>query len=114
MGAGAAVPPATWLKTSFETPAGVADGAGGDQLHLDVSGLERGRIWLNGHEVGRYWTLERNDGSACPFGAKECPTQQFYHLPAAWLLEKGEKNELVIFETLGATGKARLDEGFQK
>lgn len=95
-----AVEPATWLKVSFATPSGVADGAA--QLHLDVNGLQRGRIWLNGYEVGRYWTLARNDGSACPFGAKECPTQQFYHLPAAWLAKAGAKNELVVFEVLGA------------
>lgn len=95
-----AVEPATWLKVSFSTPTGVADGAA--QLHLDVSGLQRGRIWLNAHEVGRYWTLPRNDGSACPFSAKECPTQQFYHLPAAWLAKSGAKNDLVLFETLGA------------
>lgn len=93
------VEPATWLKTSFATPDGVADGAA--QLHLDVSGLQRGRIWLNGHEVGRYWSLERNDGTACPFGASKCPTQQFYHLPAAWLAKPGAKNDLVVFETLG-------------
>ena len=78
----------------------VADGAA--QLHLDVNGLQRGRIWLNGYEVGRYWTLTRNDGSACPFGKKECPTQQFYHLPAAWLAKAGATNELVVFEVLGA------------
>ena len=97
------VEPATWLKTSFATPDGVADGAA--QLHLDVSGLQRGRIWLNGHEVGRYWSLERDDGTACPFGASKCPTQQFYHLPAAWL-RPGAKNELVIFETLGGDPSA--------
>ena len=97
--ASGATGPATWLKTEFATPNGVADG--GAQLHLDVEGLGRGRIWVNGHEVGRYWTLERNDGSACPFGASECPTQSFYHVPAAWLRSDG-KNSLVIFEALGA------------
>jgi hypothetical protein len=96
-----AIEPATWLKVTFSTPAGVADGAA--QLHLDVSGLQRGRIWVNAHEVGRYWTLARNNGSSCPFGAQQCPTQQFYHLPAAWLAGAGLGNELVLFEALGAT-----------
>ena len=92
---------ATWYKTEFATPAGVSDAPGGSQLLLDAKGLGRGRAWLNGYEIGRYWTLERNDGSACPFGKESCPTQQYYHLPAAWL-SSGKPNVLVIFETLGA------------
>ena len=106
----ASAEPATWYRTSFTTPAGVADGTKGTQLLLNVDGLQRGRIWLNGHEIGRYWTLQRNDGSACPFGKTACPTQQFYHLPASWLSEPGESNHLVLFEVLGAVqlGKVGL------
>ena len=45
--------PATWYKTEFATPAGVSDSGTGSQLLLDAKGLGRGRIWLNGHEIGR-------------------------------------------------------------
>jgi hypothetical protein len=80
---------------------------------LNIEGLQRGRVWLNGHEVGRYWTLERNNGEACPFGAPSCPTQQFYHLPREWLRPGPDTrggtdvppqywNTLVVFEALGA------------
>ena len=55
------------------------------QLLLHAAGLTRGRFWVNGHEVGRYYTLPRNDASACPAGQTSCPTQQYYHIPAAWL-----------------------------
>lgn len=91
-----------WLKTMFTTPANVADGPGATQLLLDASGLGRGRFWVNGHEVGRYYTLTRNDGSACPKGSS-CPTQQYYHIPAAWLVSGQNANLLTIFEASGAT-----------
>jgi hypothetical protein len=59
-----------------------------------------------GYEVGRYWLLERNDGSYCPGGAKTCPTQQYYHIPVSWLHPAGENsppNLLVLFDMTGAT-----------
>jgi hypothetical protein len=101
---------ATWFKTTFVTPQ--PDAIGERQVLLNVDGLQRGRAWLNGHEVGRYWTLQRNNGEACPFGASSCPTQQFYHLPSEWLrpapVAPGGRhpvnywNTLVIFEAVGA------------
>ena len=104
----AAVPAGTWLQTTFDTPAGLSDTPGGGQLLWQALSLGRGRAWLNGFEVGRYWTLARNDASQCPASAEACPTQQYYHLPLA-VLEKagggggggGKKNVLTVFESLG-------------
>ena len=81
--------------------------SGGKQLlvHIPASSLGRGRLWVNGNDVGRYWTLQRNNGAACPAGAKTCPTQQYYHVPASWLNPAGSdsKNLLVVFDVTGAT-----------
>ena len=60
------VKPGTWLQTSFATPKEAGDGANSTQLFLHVTGLARGRFWLNGVDVGRYWTLTRNNVSGSP------------------------------------------------
>lgn len=60
----ASTTPATWYRASFATPSGVA--AGNSKLLFNASGLNRGRLWVNGYDVGRYFLLERNDGSYCP------------------------------------------------
>ena len=49
--------------------------------YLDVSSWEKGVVWINGHNLGRYWNIG--------------PQKQLY-CPATWL-KKG-KNELVIFD----------------
>jgi len=86
LAAGSAVRSATWLQTQFATPAGLADAPGGWQLLWHAVGLTRGRMWLNGWEVGRYWTLARDDASACPNGASSCPTQQWARMLLLLLL----------------------------
>jgi hypothetical protein len=58
-------------------------------------------------QVGRYWLMKRNDPSYCPGGATTCPTQQYYHIPAAWLnpsnMSPPKENLLVMFDVTGAT-----------
>lgn len=49
--------------------------------YLDVSRWEKGVVWVNGHNLGRYWNIG--------------PQKQLY-CPAPWL-KKG-KNEVVIFD----------------
>ena len=49
--------------------------------YLDVSGWEKGVIWVNGHNLGRYWNIG--------------PQKRLY-CPAPWL-KKGT-NELIIFD----------------
>jgi len=61
--------PATWYRTSFASPAAVMSGE--STLLLNATGLNRGRVWLNGYDVGRYYLLARNDGTYCP--AAEVP-----------------------------------------
>ena len=54
---------ATWYKTSFTTPAAVASGAA--KLLINATGLNRGRLWVNGHDVGRYFLDQRNAAVQC-------------------------------------------------
>lgn len=49
--------------------------------YIDVSQWEKGVVWINGHNLGRYWNVG--------------PQKQLY-CPASWL-NKG-KNEIVVFD----------------
>ncbi len=54
-----------------------------EPLFLHIIGAKKGQIFLNGHNVGRFWTVG---------------PQEHYYLPACWLKEE---NELMIFEEGG-------------
>lgn len=56
---------------------------------LDMSTWGKGVVWVNGHNLGRYWNIG--------------PTQTMY-CPAPWL-NRGE-NEIVVFEINGADSHA--------
>lgn len=49
-------------------------------IRLRLGGLRKGQIWLNGHNIGRYWAVG---------------PQEEYKLPVSWL---SEQNRLSIFE----------------
>ena len=66
--------PGNFFKGEFEL-------ATTGDTYLDVSQWEKGVVWINGHNLGRYWNIG--------------PQKQLY-CPAPWL-KKG-KNELVIFD----------------
>jgi beta-galactosidase len=53
--------------------------------YLDMSRWGKGVVWVNGHNLGRYWAIG---------------PQQTLYLPAEWL-KKG-KNEIVVFELLNS------------
>jgi len=96
--------PCSWYKTSFELTENELQ-ADAD-FRIDALTLGKGMIFINGHNIGRYWLLEGNgygpdstwqnfnlDGlSLAPAGQ---PTQRYYHVPKAWL--KGN-NQLIFFE----------------
>jgi beta-galactosidase len=66
--------PGNFFKAGFQLA------ATGD-TYLDVSQWEKGLVWVNGHNLGRYWNIG--------------PQKQLY-CPAPWL-KKG-MNEIVIFD----------------
>ena len=82
--------PGLFFKGEFDLAA-VGD------TYLDVSQWEKGVVWVNGHNLGRYWNIG--------------PQKQLY-CPAPWL-KKG-KNEIVIFdlhqlEAKSVKGVKRMD-----
>lgn len=62
-------------------------------LWFEPHGLTKGQIYLNGHNVGRYFCAT-HDGR--PVGP-----QQRYYLPQPWLAAEDATNDLVIFEEHG-------------
>ncbi|MCJ7543067.1 MAG: beta-galactosidase [Phycisphaerae bacterium] len=55
----------------------------GVPLFLHIAGAKKGQIFVNGHNVGRFWTIG---------------PQEYYYLPACWLQHA---NELMLFEEQG-------------
>ncbi|KAL6188843.1 hypothetical protein ACLB2K_040234 [Fragaria x ananassa] len=96
----------TWYKTYFDSPAGT------DPVALNLGSMGKGQAWVNGHHIGRYWTLVApKDGcqEICDYrgayNSDKCstncgkPTQTWYHIPRSWL--QASSNLLVIFEETG-------------
>lgn len=92
----------SWYKTHFDAPGGV------DPVVLGFRSMGKGQAWVNGHHIGRYWTLiapkdgcktcdyrGSYDSDKCTTNCGE-PTQSWYHIPRSWL--KAADNLLVIFE----------------
>ena len=61
---------------------------GGKDTFIDMSPWKRGMVWLNGHALGRYWSIG--------------PTQTCY-APGCWI-QDGD-NEIVIWDAVGAQPK---------
>ncbi|MDE2447839.1 MAG: hypothetical protein KGO22_02640, partial [Gammaproteobacteria bacterium] len=68
-----------WWQCELERPAIPAP------LFLVTEGLSKGQVWLNGHAVGRYWSIG---------------PQQSLYIPDSWL---EAHNRLVIFDEHGNT-----------
>ncbi|KAI0524497.1 hypothetical protein KFK09_003868 [Dendrobium nobile] len=98
--------PFTWYKTYFDIPEGKFT------IALDLGSMGKGHAWVNGHGLGRYWSLVAPK-YGCPgtcnyrgaYNENKCltncgkPTQTLYHIPRAWL--QASNNLLVIFEETG-------------
>ncbi len=84
----------TWWRCAFK----VKDPL--DALFLDVSGLTKGQLFLNGRNLGRYFVATST--------GKKVPPQSRHHLPTPWL-RAGEPNDILIFDEHGAApNKCRL------
>ncbi|EEE53128.1 hypothetical protein OsJ_35926 [Oryza sativa Japonica Group] len=93
-------------ETMFSTPKGT------DPVAIDLGSMGKGQAWVNGHLIGRYWSLvapESGCSSSCyypgAYNERKCqsncgmPTQNWYHIPREWLKESD--NLLVLFEETG-------------
>jgi hypothetical protein len=90
--------PLTWFKLSFPTGTGRANSTAGVLL-LDALGLTRGHFYVNGHDLGRFYTIADNHGEL---------SQRYYYIPEDVLVAPGQVNELVLIDELGATAAPRL------
>jgi hypothetical protein len=66
-----------WYRATFKS------NPGDTPLFLTVAGAKKGQLFLNGRNVGRFWTVG---------------PQERYYLPGCWLQEE---NELLLFEENG-------------
>ncbi|KAG5006945.1 hypothetical protein JHK85_025487 [Glycine max] len=48
-----------WYKTLFKSPKGT------DPVVVDLRGLKKGQAWVNGNNIGRYWTRYLADDNGC-------------------------------------------------
>ncbi|XP_024385672.1 beta-galactosidase 9 [Physcomitrium patens] len=100
-----------WIKTRFDMP------AGNGSIALDLSSMGKGVVWVNGVNLGRYWSsfTAQRDGcdASCDYRGSytqskcltKCnqPSQNWYHIPRQWLLPKN--NFIVLFEEKGGNPK---------
>lgn len=83
-----------WFRTTFT----VSDNT--VPLWFEPRGMTKGQLYLNGHNLGRYFVATREK--------KAVPPQLKYYLPEPWL-NVGSPNELLVFDEHGASpAKSRL------
>ncbi|KAJ0972667.1 hypothetical protein J5N97_020626 [Dioscorea zingiberensis] len=95
-----------WYKTYFDAP------KGSDPVAIDLGSMGKGFAWVNGHGIGRYWSLiapedgcSKNCDYRGTYNENKCMTncgqltQSWYHIPREWLHDSN--NLLVIFEETG-------------
>ncbi|PWA84720.1 glycoside hydrolase, family 35 [Artemisia annua] len=96
--------PLTWYKAYFNAP------QGGEPLAIDMKGMGKGQVWINGQSIGRYWTIHgKGSCNVCNYAGTyrpvKCqtrcgvPTQRWYHVPQSWL--KPTQNLIIMFEEIG-------------
>jgi hypothetical protein len=99
--------PLTWHRATL-----AATGTG--PFALDLSTMGKGNVWINGHHLGRYWSIMA-DPAACDncdyrgeHNPDRCrqgcggPSQALYHVPPDWLDASGSAtNNLVLLEEIG-------------
>lgn len=92
-----------WYRTTFRLPESARPTPRGSPVEdvssilLDCVGLTRGRAYVNGHDLGRYWLI-RN-------ARTDEYVQRYYHVPADWLHfgSDATENLVVVFDELGGS-----------
>lgn len=100
------LPPLTWVRIPFTAPTRVLAPPPilgtlevNATLNLDVSGLSRGRFFVNGFDLGRFWTKLCGTQFMC---------QRFYPIPFDLLLPGVNANTLVILDELGVSNISQV------
>jgi beta-galactosidase len=86
--------PLTWWRAEFDRPLGDA------LLALDLLGMTKGLVWINGRCLGRYWVFGSDpDPEAAGYDERYTHLmQRYYHVPRDWL---ADRNTLILFEEIG-------------
>jgi hypothetical protein len=107
-------PPFTWYKLEIASPAPRQTVRNEPPTyHLNAFGYKKGQIWVNGHSLGRFWTVfaQENavykcnncsyvgnyDNLKCLQGCGQL-SQANYHVPRDWLSPEGELNTVIVLE----------------
>ncbi|MEN0020326.1 MAG: beta-galactosidase [Planctomycetota bacterium] len=86
-----------WWRCRFATPETTRP------MYVELSGMTKGRLYVNGNDAGRYFVATA-DGT-------EVPPQTRWYVPSTWLSTERE-NELVLFDEHGGNpGKIKLAYG---
>ena len=104
--------PLTWWRWNISTPQPrqPINGASQPTWQLDVRGLGKGEMWVNGRSIGRFYNATSPSDSCTPCdtqsyyaGPQLCrtncgqPTQPYLHVPRSFLLPVGGANVIVAF-----------------
>jgi beta-galactosidase len=98
--------PLRWFRASFT----LARRDLGDERPwaIDVGGLQKGFLWVNGQCLGRYWQVPAIDAAYARYTnhphlvntGHDRPVQRYYHIPPDWL--RAGENVVVVLEERGA------------
>ena len=75
-----------WWRGSFGTAQAVGD------VRVETSGLSKGQVYVNGHNLGRYFTATADGRAVGP--------QRHLYVPVSWV-NAGRDNEIVVFDGHG-------------
>ena len=98
--------PITWFQARFDLDHLVQQDTNANPVLVDAQGLTRGHIFINGNDIGLYWSIQSfcNEQTfcCCQQAHINCfkPIQRYYHIPSDWL--KPKNNLITIFDDLGA------------
>jgi len=97
--------PLVWLRAQFDAPPATAGGLLPLALRMGnaTHGASKGRVWVNGFEIGAYWSRSLGGIATAIRGAAQ-QGSQLYLIPEDYLTADGNANTLVLFEDLGLAG----------
>lgn len=98
--------PITWFQARFDLDHLAQQDTNANPVLLDAQGLTRGHAFINGNDIGLFWSVESICNGRVPGACQQAfvncyePTQRYYHIPSDWL--KPKDNLITIFDDSGA------------
>ena len=98
--------PITWFQARFDLDHLAQQDTNANPVLLDAQGLTRGHAFINGNDIGLFWSVQNICNGRIPGACQQAfvncyePTQRYYHIPSDWL--KPKDNLITIFDDSGA------------